>query len=202
MSNKDQKWYILLKGHKSGPHSSSRMREMLDTGGISPEDLLWRKGYDNWKPARETEFFKPGGRGTGREESGEGDAWYYMRGDRKLGPFSTAAMEDSIRKGIILPNENIFSRCRQRWVRADQQEDFAAASEEARKLLEGELWYYKKDGDIKGPFSFVQLREHLRTGKLKKECPVFSKKLGKWEPLSSVPRLRYCLNNDSNMENK
>lgn len=43
-------FYILKDGRKQGPHTSSVVRQLADAGVLSPDDLAWREGEQDWRP--------------------------------------------------------------------------------------------------------------------------------------------------------
>ena len=48
-------WYILLEGTGFGPLS---MLEIRCHPGVTPDTLVWREGFDQWRPMREVEELK------------------------------------------------------------------------------------------------------------------------------------------------
>jgi hypothetical protein len=57
-------WYYLLDGQRQGPISGDRLHELVRTGMLSPEDLVWREGMDDWLPARSLGLTAATGRTT------------------------------------------------------------------------------------------------------------------------------------------
>jgi len=43
-------WYIALNGQQQGPFSQAQIQQSLAIGAYSPETLVWRQGFDNWRP--------------------------------------------------------------------------------------------------------------------------------------------------------
>ncbi|WP_166826359.1 DUF4339 domain-containing protein [Thalassoroseus pseudoceratinae] len=53
-------WHYLLDDEAEGPVSRDQLRELADAGVITPEDLVWRKGTEDWIPARKVRgLFQP-----------------------------------------------------------------------------------------------------------------------------------------------
>jgi hypothetical protein len=48
-------WYYSHKDEKSGPYTSSKIKELAQKGEIDYFDLIWREGLDNWVEARSIE---------------------------------------------------------------------------------------------------------------------------------------------------
>jgi uncharacterized RDD family membrane protein YckC len=71
-------WYYLRDGKTMGPVPDGSIRAWLDSGFLSPEDLLWRVGMAQWLPVVElTEFGGSGGpehAGGPADESGASGA--------------------------------------------------------------------------------------------------------------------------------
>src|SRR5262245_3959390 len=44
-------WYYSHEGQRHGPVSSEQLRELVATGKLRPDDLIWKEGMDNWMPA-------------------------------------------------------------------------------------------------------------------------------------------------------
>lgn len=52
MANQSQ-WYYARDDEQQGPVSSAILRKLVANGEISPDDLVWREGMDDWVPARQ-----------------------------------------------------------------------------------------------------------------------------------------------------
>lgn len=44
-------WYVGIKGQRSGPFTSSQVRQMAARGELGPGDMLWREGMSDWVAA-------------------------------------------------------------------------------------------------------------------------------------------------------
>lgn len=47
---KAEQWYYTMDGHKAGPISASELKQMLHSGQLSADDLLWKEGMESWEP--------------------------------------------------------------------------------------------------------------------------------------------------------
>lgn len=45
------RWYVGKNGNRTGPFTSSQVREMAATGALVPGDMLWKEGMSNWVQA-------------------------------------------------------------------------------------------------------------------------------------------------------
>jgi hypothetical protein len=47
----DQSWYFASQGQQQGPLSEAQLRELIATGKVTPETLVWTEGMANWQKA-------------------------------------------------------------------------------------------------------------------------------------------------------
>jgi uncharacterized RDD family membrane protein YckC len=66
-------WYYVEQGQQAGPVSEEQLDEMLRSGKIQPDTLVWREGLTNWMPCREAraEVAATGAAGTVTEATPE-----------------------------------------------------------------------------------------------------------------------------------
>lgn len=50
-------WHYATGAEQRGPFSEDKIRELIATGTITADTLVWRKGQSEWRPARDTELF-------------------------------------------------------------------------------------------------------------------------------------------------
>ena len=48
----EYEWYIALSGQRYGPMSFRDMCNLVSTGHLTSEDLVWREGFDEWQQAQ------------------------------------------------------------------------------------------------------------------------------------------------------
>lgn len=67
-------WFYLKKGRQYGPVAATSIRNWLESGFLTPDDLLWRSGLSEWTPIHELAEF--GGQPSGPDArwSGGGGA--------------------------------------------------------------------------------------------------------------------------------
>ena len=46
-------WYLARDGQQYGPLSDVEMRKFNELGHLQSNDLVWRKGFSDWRPAGE-----------------------------------------------------------------------------------------------------------------------------------------------------
>ncbi|MDB4766523.1 DUF4339 domain-containing protein [bacterium] len=52
LEDDSEEWYYGINGQSTGPVSKSTLRELLSSGQLSQEDMLWKKGMGDWQRAR------------------------------------------------------------------------------------------------------------------------------------------------------
>jgi predicted Zn finger-like uncharacterized protein len=50
-------WHIVIDDDQQGPYPSSQVVELLKSGAIGSDSLVWREGFDDWMPVGETAEF-------------------------------------------------------------------------------------------------------------------------------------------------
>lgn len=46
-----QEWFYSHDGNQVGPVSAGNLKRLASTGQLSPSDLIWKEGWEDWKPA-------------------------------------------------------------------------------------------------------------------------------------------------------
>lgn len=54
--NDDARWFLAYDGERRGPFTEGQVRSMAEAGAVHAETLAWRKGFEGWKPVRDTEL--------------------------------------------------------------------------------------------------------------------------------------------------
>ena len=52
-------WYLARNGHQFGPLRDVEMRKFNELGHLQRTDLVWRKGFSDWRPAGDVFEIKP-----------------------------------------------------------------------------------------------------------------------------------------------
>ena len=47
----EAQWYLARDGQQFGPISEAEMSKLVELGHLQPNDLLWREGFPDWRPA-------------------------------------------------------------------------------------------------------------------------------------------------------
>ncbi len=54
-------WYVSINGESHGPFADAQLRELVSTGRLGPNDLVWRDGMAEWVGAGKIKGLFPGG---------------------------------------------------------------------------------------------------------------------------------------------
>ncbi len=55
------KWFYSRDGKQSDAVASSVLKQLARSGGLSPDDLVWREGMEEWAPASKVKGLFPEG---------------------------------------------------------------------------------------------------------------------------------------------
>ena len=47
----DRSWFFASQGQQQGPFPEAKLRELIATGKVTPETLVWTEGMANWQKA-------------------------------------------------------------------------------------------------------------------------------------------------------
>lgn len=54
----EAEWHVAVDGEQGGPYTAAQMHDMFAQGQIDQETFLWRDGYQDWIPLRESPEFQ------------------------------------------------------------------------------------------------------------------------------------------------
>jgi hypothetical protein len=52
MTSQANQWYLSRNGEQHGPFSDADLANFAALGQLQTNDLVWREGFSNWRPAR------------------------------------------------------------------------------------------------------------------------------------------------------
>lgn len=76
----DIQWYIARDGQQHGPLSDIELRTFIARGHMKPNDLIWRAGFPDWRPAADV-FPQETAGAAAAATAGSGAAGYAPQGD-------------------------------------------------------------------------------------------------------------------------
>jgi hypothetical protein len=113
------------------------MRERLVTGEISPEDLIWKDGVEEWKSALSWVEFRamsvPAFQEVGMVEDDEKE-WIVLEkmesGHRTTGPWSLNQIRWAVHEGRITGRDHMWKKGMSGWARIESRPEQIASPEE------------------------------------------------------------------------
>lgn len=143
-------WYYAKDGNQIGPVPSDELKSLLRDGTIGPDDLLWREGFPDWRPARQVvdfaklgieppstaplpSFIKeepvpataderaPASAAAGNARAAAPErAWYFVHDDKQYGPVSTGEIKDLYAKGRLRAEDLVWNERMVDWAPAGE----------------------------------------------------------------------------------
>jgi hypothetical protein len=100
MTGVKQQWFIFRGSNlREGPYSFQDLRDSVRKGFLKPDDLLWQEGMPAPDKARQLS-------GLFWEAK---EQWFIYRGSHlREGPYSTQELRDSVRKGLVRPDDLLW----------------------------------------------------------------------------------------------
>lgn len=80
-------WYYGSGAGQHGPVGDGELRELIASGAVGPETLVWRAGMNGWLPLRSVPEFAPGGAPPSYLPPSAGGPAYYP-----VAPMSTSGL--------------------------------------------------------------------------------------------------------------
>lgn len=125
------RWYTRNELSPVGPFEEGDVARRMQSGEISPEDLLWRDGADQWRAAIEWPEFKrlqvPAYQFLGKISADE-PVWIVLtrgpQGFRTLGPWSQKTILEKISQGELRVRDHVWTRGMTGWARVASRPDF------------------------------------------------------------------------------
>ncbi|MFP4056601.1 MAG: DUF4339 domain-containing protein [Candidatus Brocadiia bacterium] len=57
MPEENKVWFVGVKGERKGPFTTEEVNGMIAEGQVTPRDVIWKEGQEDWKPVAELEEF-------------------------------------------------------------------------------------------------------------------------------------------------
>lgn len=184
-------WYWKREERRKGPLSLGAIVRAARRGEIRHDDRVWSNRLRSWQWAEKVnELRREFARGTERH----GVLWYCRTEGQKSGPMKVDRLRQLVRSGEVRGTDLVCNKQLDEWRPVFRVEELRAALRVRRVKEEGldvetEAWYFRKDGQERGPVSAGFLVEMAVEGWLAAETPVSGPRLDDWRPLAQVPGL-------------
>lgn len=107
-------WYYADAGKPAGPVPAEQLDELVRSGRVPPETLVWCEGMANWQPYNQARraFAAAAAPGAPPAESvkvaAEPAVWYYDDGGKPSGPISESELESLAAAGKLRPDTRVW----------------------------------------------------------------------------------------------
>jgi len=164
-------WHYQAMGEKLGPVSWAELKELAETGFVTPEVLV-RQGDDGpWVPASQVKGLFDGGPAP----AGKGEPPAVSEPE----PLGPASLEEPEPPGLApLPEDRVRRPAAPR----PRQPAPQRPAPETR-------WYYEVEGRAQGPLTAAELKERAKSGQLAPGHLIRKGEAGPWIPASQVKGL-------------
>ncbi|MBX9570027.1 MAG: GYF domain-containing protein [Candidatus Obscuribacterales bacterium] len=108
-------WYYAQNNQQKGPISEEELKDLLSSGVISMDSLVWKKGLPNWTEAKKLPNFK--------QNSVE---WFYVHNGKQHGPLTEDSLKEELRSGRLPADSDVWCDQMDDWTSANQLPLFAA----------------------------------------------------------------------------
>ena len=134
----EQQWYIARNKQKIGPYSIEQMLALITDGQLLKSDMVLESSQKKWRLAETVEeMFSPSKDNNRVNITPEpsitlsipfsnkqpNEQWFIARNKQKIGPFSTAQMQQKATIGELLRNEMVLDSNQKKWCLAETVED-------------------------------------------------------------------------------
>src|SRR5262245_7049660 len=110
-----------------------------------------------------------------------GRQYFYSHGGRIVGPVSSAKLKEDASAGRLLPTDVVWRLGEPKRVPASEVKGlFDARRGAAGDDRLAEVWFFSRDNQDYGPFSYAQLEEYALTGQLVPEDLVWKDGMPEW----------------------
>lgn len=150
-------FYVSRQGKQEGPHSLQVIASKLNSGYLRSTDYIYDSAAKDWCLLNQFSSTKAHCKGAGDDSAGGEDAWYLLRGDHQLGPYTYGEVIDLLQQKQAFDHDYIWKASMASWERVSDTEYFHPDF----------IVRYQKNQGTKGPVHFrrkaprVNLRSSL-----------------------------------------
>lgn len=118
-------WYLRDGLKPRGPFPEDEVKRLLLAGELSPEDLIWKDGTGEWKPALLWPEFRALHVPAFQEVESVGEnekEWVVLQkrdgtGPKTTGPWSLKEIREGLRAGDFIENDHLWKKGMTGWAR-------------------------------------------------------------------------------------
>ncbi|MFO0968856.1 MAG: DUF4339 domain-containing protein [Gemmataceae bacterium] len=121
--------------------------------------------------------------------------WFYTRQRRRIGPVSSAQLRELAARGLLAPTDMLLREGQAKWVPAAKVKGLVFGAPVLVEKPTGQQgapdadWFYARNNQSFGPFSFARLRELADAGRLTQTDWVLGPQAENWAAAWSTPGL-------------
>ncbi|MEZ6059047.1 MAG: GYF domain-containing protein [Planctomycetaceae bacterium] len=170
-------WYYQMLGEEFGPVPESEIRQLIDIGTLSDDDLIRRENQRNWMAASQMQ--------TAATVSSSGDE------PAELGDLSelSFSFEEASELPEIEDDSSLLQMDEIKFEDETTRPQARPKSSVVETAEESDSWYYDSMGDVMGPMSMRMLIRMAEKGMLGESDKVRSGESGDWTIATDVPEL-------------
>jgi hypothetical protein len=201
------RYYYRHNNKQFGPVSAEELKAAGTSGGLAPDDLVWKEGQPSWIPAAKVRgLFPSPPEAALPSPAPDGPQFYGARNGKQFGPLSLDHLKSMARGGQLQADDLVWQQGTPNWVPArtvsglwsDPQPAAAPRVRPAQapgvekpapamqpQVVDaaptgGPQYYFSVDGRQKGPVPFGELQERAAAGKLRPEDMVWRQGTPNW----------------------
>ncbi|HWI64715.1 MAG TPA: DUF4339 domain-containing protein [Symbiobacteriaceae bacterium] len=105
----ERQWYYIVAGNQTGPVPESQLQELLQSGRLPRETMVWSDSLPAWTPASQVSAL-----GAAAAEA----QWHYVQGNAQAGPISETELKQLLAAGRITPQTMVWTAGMAGWAPA------------------------------------------------------------------------------------
>jgi hypothetical protein len=119
----ERMWYYLQNGNQTGPVAEAELTNLLQSGKLGRETMVWSESLSGWTPAAQVQALWPHDAAGAPGER----QWYYMQGPAQAGPVPESELKRLLQSGSLPREAMVWSDNMEAWAPAATIAALAAA---------------------------------------------------------------------------
>ncbi|MBS3763432.1 MAG: DUF4339 domain-containing protein, partial [Planctomycetes bacterium] len=197
--NIEEMWYWMRKGKREGPYSLENLLKAVRKGKIKADDRIWSNKLDGWKDAASIpELSEALDEVPSASPAASGELWYYRHNGEVEGPLEFNELCQLVERKQVVAGDTVFNKNLGAWkdIRDVPELEKSIAAAEAglgKADEESEHWYFRMEGQERGPVTERYLAELLAKRKLGPDDKIQGPDSDQWRPIRNIPAIaRYA----------